>query len=83
MARLAGRREVEAFAAVSDDADRVWAEVRRLPTRQIQAVALRYVEDLTLDEIGQVLGCSKDTVNTHLRRARATLARRLRLEVEE
>jgi RNA polymerase sigma factor (sigma-70 family) len=83
LARLAGRREVGAFAGVSDDADHVWAEVRRLPKRQIQAVALRYVEDLTLDEIGQVLGCSKETVNTHLRRARTILGRRLRLEVEE
>lgn len=31
-------------------------------------------------EIGEVLGCSKETVNTHLRRARATLARRFQNE---
>lgn len=80
LARLAGRREVQAFVEVSDNADHVWVEVRRLPKRQVQVVALRYVEDLTLDDIGLVLGCSKETVNTHLRRARATLARRLRLE---
>jgi len=83
LTRWAGRCELVRFPEMSEDADRVWDEVRRLPKRQLQTVALRYVDDLTLDEIGQVLGCSKDTVNTHLRRARATLAHRLSLEVDE
>lgn len=47
---------------------------------QIQVIALRYVEELTLAEIASILRCSKESVNTHLRRARATLARRLQLE---
>ncbi len=82
LARLAGRRDDAAFVTPSIDTDRVWAEVRKLPKRQIQAVALRYIDDLTLEEIGNVLGCSKETVNTHLRRAREALGRRLQLEVE-
>jgi RNA polymerase sigma factor (sigma-70 family) len=53
----------------------LWAEVRRLPRRQVQVVALTYVEGLSMPEIARVLGISKESVNTHLRRARGTLAR--------
>jgi len=59
------------------DHEWVWALVRQLPKRQAQAVALRYYAGLTMAEIGEVLGCSPDTVNTHLRRARQTLVRRV------
>ena len=79
--RLRANRAV-AFPEVTGEADRIWAEVRRLPRRQVQVIALRYVDELTLAEVGEVLGCSKDTVATHLRRARETLSRRLRLEEE-
>lgn len=64
---------------VSSDTEWIWQQVRRLPKRQAQVIALRYYDDLSLAEIAAVLGCSKETVNTHLRRARATLARRLAL----
>lgn len=53
----------------------LWAAVRRLPHRQAQVVALAYIEDLTMPQIAEVLGCSKDSVKTHLRRARERLAR--------
>jgi RNA polymerase sigma-70 factor (ECF subfamily) len=55
----------------------VWSEVRRLPHRQAQSIALYYIAGLTMPEIAETLGISKDTVNTHLRRGRSTLARRL------
>ena len=80
LARLALRRESPALPEPSADADRIWSEVRRLPRRQAQVVALTYVEQLTMAEIGDVLDCSKESVNTHLRRARETLSRRLRME---
>ncbi len=80
VARLALRLESATFPEPSTDAERTWGEVRRLPRRQAQVVALTYVEQLTMAEIGDVLGCSKESVNTHLRRARETLARRLRME---
>ena len=57
----------------------LWAEVRRLPRRQAQAAALRYVYDLTIPEIATTLGCSDGAVKSHLSRARATLAERLGL----
>jgi DNA-directed RNA polymerase specialized sigma24 family protein len=37
----------------------VWAQVRRLPDRQRQAVTLRYLGDLTHREIAAVLGMSE------------------------
>ena len=80
VARLAIRLEASTLPEPSADADRIWSEVRRLPRRQAQVVALKYVEQLTMTEIGAVLECSKESVNTHLRRARETLSRRLRME---
>jgi len=53
---------------------RLWAAVRALPEKQRSAIALRYVEDLSLTGIAAVLGCSEGTVKTHLFRARQTLA---------
>lgn len=52
----------------------LWEEVRKLPKRQAQAVALHYINDLPLDEIAAVMGCSVGTVKTHLHRARTALA---------
>jgi RNA polymerase sigma-70 factor (ECF subfamily) len=78
LTRLAGRRTL--LPEVSDGAQDVWREVRRLPRRQAQAVALYYLQDRALDDVAAVLECSAETVRTHLRRARHTLADRLRLE---
>ena len=58
----------------------VWRAVRRLPRRQAQAIALFYLEDLSVDEIAEVLDRSVETVRTHLRRGRKALARRLGTE---
>jgi RNA polymerase sigma factor (sigma-70 family) len=77
VARLAARRESAAFPEPGVDADRIWREVRRLPRRQAQAIVLTYLEQLTMAEVAEVLGCSKESVNTHLRRGRETLSRRL------
>lgn len=51
--------------------------VRSLPKRQAQVLALTYVEGLTAAEVGEILGCSTATAKTHLKRGRATVARRL------
>ncbi len=55
----------------------LWREVRRLPRRQAQTVALVYLNGLSRREVAEVLGCSEETVKTHLSRARQTLAKRL------
>lgn len=68
------------IAEIPEASIEVWGEVRRLPRRQAETVALYYLAGLTMTEIAAELGCSKDTVNTHLRRARSTLAQRLGTE---
>jgi RNA polymerase sigma factor (sigma-70 family) len=72
LARLGGRREPVVVLPEPDE--RVWAAVRRLPAKQAQAVALVYVEDRPVAEVAVILGCSPDTVRTHLWRARTRLA---------
>jgi len=54
-----------------------WAEVRRLPRRQAQVIALHYVYDLGVAEIATTLACAEGTVKAHLSRGRATLSVRL------
>jgi RNA polymerase sigma-70 factor (ECF subfamily) len=63
-------------AEMDTDAAEFWAEVRRLPARQAQVVALHYVEDRSVDDIAATLGVSPASVKTHLQRARRTLAER-------
>lgn len=52
----------------------VWDEVRKLPRRQAQVVALTYLNDLPRRAVAEILGCSEETVKTHLERAKRTLA---------
>jgi RNA polymerase sigma-70 factor (ECF subfamily) len=50
-----------------------WQQVKRLPRRQRQAVALRYVDDLSTGEIAEVMEISESSVRTHLQRGREAL----------
>lgn len=52
--------------------------VGRLPAEQRLAIILRYTEDLSYEEIAEVMGCSRGTVASRLNRAHKTLERRLR-----
>ena len=81
LARLA--RERPMIAPMPESADRLWAEVRRLPNNQAAAIALRYHDDRSIGEIAEILGCAAATVRVHLHRGRQTLADRLGLELEE
>jgi RNA polymerase sigma-70 factor (ECF subfamily) len=56
----------------------LWREVRQLPRRQAQTVALMYLNGLSRRDVAQVLGCSEETVKTHLDRAKKTLSARLK-----
>lgn len=76
LARLGGNSS-EPFLEISTDTVDVWRAVRRLPRRQAQVIALFYLEDMSQAEVAEVLDCSVETIRTHLRRARTTLARRL------
>jgi len=46
-----------------------WSLIRSLPPRQAQVVALTFVDDKSAAEAASILGCSEETVRTHLRRA--------------
>jgi RNA polymerase sigma factor (sigma-70 family) len=78
--RLRARR-VE-VAPLDDGATVFWAEVRRLPRRQAQCLALFYMFGCSVTETASVLGCSEGTVKTHLARGRATVAPRLGLHTD-
>ena len=52
---------------------RVLAVVRRLPRRQRDCLALRYLLELSVAEIADTLGLSPNSVKTHLKRGLAAL----------
>ena len=59
---------------LSGDTEQLWADVRKLPRRQAQAIALHYWDGLGVSEIAAVLQIAESSVKTHLQRARQTLA---------
>ena len=69
-------------AELDVEARDVWRTVRKLPTRQAQAIALFYLDDLSVAETAEVMGCAKNTVKVHLHEARKTLATRFTAEEE-
>ncbi len=54
---------------VVDRRQAILRELSRLPVRQRAAIVLRYFEDLSYEQIGQVLGCRAGTVRIHIHRA--------------
>lgn len=76
MARLK-TREQDQQDPFDAEADEFWREVRRLPARQAQAIALHYVEDLSVSEIADVLGVAEGTVKALLHQGRSRLRRQL------
>jgi RNA polymerase sigma factor (sigma-70 family) len=58
-----------------------WSAVRSLPERQRAAIALRYLDDLTVDEVATILQVSTGTIKKLLFVARRKLA--LELGAEE
>ena len=59
--------------AQRDDRDAMLRLIATLPPRQRAVIALRFYEDLAIDQIAEILGCRTVTVRTHLSRALATL----------
>ena len=58
---------------VIDRRDTILRELSRLPARQRAAVVLRYFEDLTDEQIGEVLGCRATSARIYVHRAMKTL----------
>jgi RNA polymerase sigma-70 factor (sigma-E family) len=55
------------------DRDAVWQLIATLPAKQRAAVALRFYEDMSYEEIGEVLGCRAVTARSQVSRALQTL----------
>lgn len=71
--RAAARPESSVLQPPPVMAGEVWSEVRKLPRRQAQLVALVYVDGESVAEAARVLGISDSAAATHLRRARGRL----------
>jgi RNA polymerase sigma-70 factor, ECF subfamily len=74
-------RVVEAVDSDFGVNDRFWVAVRQLPERQRAAVALHYLDDMSIDAIAEVLEMAVGTVKSTLFAARRSLA--LSLGAEE
>ncbi|HET6532817.1 MAG TPA: SigE family RNA polymerase sigma factor [Actinoplanes sp.] len=72
-------REDTGFAMV-DATARLRHLLAELPPKQRAAIALRYVQDLPDDQIGELLGCSPQTVRSQVSRGLAALRSQLPTE---
>ena len=68
-----GRPGVEVLAECRDDGRVLASMLVRLPERQREAVVLRYIGDLPISEIAEVMGCPTGTVRSHISRGLASL----------
>ena len=85
MSRIEERRPQEKSYAKLEISDSVQAAIQQLRPKLRMAILLKYVEDLSYEEIAGVLGCSKGTVASRLNRGHQAPARKLvhlRNEVE-
>lgn len=76
-----GARRAEPLPPLEPADHEFWAAVRSLPARQAQSIALRYLDDLSVAQIADVLDVAESTVRVHLHRGRLALAQKLRLDV--
>lgn len=66
---LEQRGAFSAFAPPPDpDPDWLVATLKRLPRRQREAVFLRVIADLSVEEVAAVMGCTTGSVKTHTSR---------------
>lgn len=77
MSKIEERRPQEKRYARREIADSVQAAIKELKPKLRMAILLKYVEDLSYEEIAGVLGCSKGTVASRLNRGHRALARKL------
>lgn len=79
LARLDRRRPTDDVYLLSPESAEFWTAVRSLPRRQAEVLSLHYLEDRSVNDIAQILGCSEGTVRSHLHTGRKRLASALGL----
>jgi RNA polymerase sigma-70 factor, ECF subfamily len=72
LVRMSSERERSNEIVIADQD--LLAAIRSLPPRQAQVVALVLLEDRSIDDVADLLGCNAATTRTHLRRGRLALA---------
>lgn len=77
---LLDRSEVPDLSRIDPD---FWRAVRSLPKRQAQVITLYYLEDLSVEDVANILDVSTGTVKRHLYRGRETLARSMNMSPKE
>ena len=78
---LARMRGNEAYLpALPAEDEEFWKQVRALPKRQAQVIALFYLEDRSVADIAEILECAQNTVKVHLHKGRIKLAEKLGLD---
>lgn len=60
-------------AAAPEERDRLWSAISGLPERQRAAIVLRFYEDLSEEQVAQILRCSPRAVNSLVSRGLAQL----------
>lgn len=63
------------------DRELVYRLIDQLPEKQRQAVTMRYIRDMSLQQVADELGCSISSVTRYLERARDNLEQELLKEV--
>jgi RNA polymerase sigma-70 factor (ECF subfamily) len=80
--RVAARRAAVVDPLASRD-EEFWHRVRALPARQAQVIALFYLEDLSVEQVAEVLGVSSSAVKNALHSGRERLRATLSLDAVE
>jgi RNA polymerase sigma factor (sigma-70 family) len=75
--RFISAQDFTGVARLPTEAAEIWQEVRKLPPRQAEVIALFYYEGYSVAEITEILDIAGGTVKAHLNHARKRLARTL------
>ncbi len=76
-AKLRLDRTAQTLPPSAAEHEPVWDAVAALPGKQRAAIALRYLEDATIEEIADILDVSPSTARVHLHRGRQALRDKL------
>jgi RNA polymerase sigma-70 factor (ECF subfamily) len=74
---IAADDDVQSAVAERDQLARAWEQIERLPTERRQALLLRFVEEMSTREIGEVLGKSEGATRVLIHRALRSVAQQL------